>query len=467
MSSKIALPNSWEEGLDHRYYTVALINGAVLAGKMTPEQAHDLQSQIMELVKKTILKYTGGDSTSVRVETAERLLLSVLFCLDAHSRQARTPSSCLRFLREKGVGAAYEQGRQLIRQALAECRQRFEQMLENRWHTSLTAYNDTLDHGLPDFFTSYDLDFFTHEGMGGIDYPLAHDDLELEGVYYIRHYLNCLEIENAFCQCFKNHEVELLLHDYGDIYRIDYRDCLVNIFDLVLTNAVFCGLLGRAPGSLALDGADLRDLQARLSGHSPGVIRVLAGQVQRKLLAGLGMDRVEMLDYARRSEQPLVKRLHRALELEQLDKLAIAPVRPRQGRRVELVPGGKMDDESFRKLVDALLDCEDADAKVKIIMGAMSSIEDFIDILKADCLNSSDFQVLFASLGEMEMSFLTGWVCQEEWRDNRLPWPDMLARLAGTAEGWEGELIRYCLQNAYQPEWTASSASLLKKGSRD
>ena len=70
---------------------------------LAPDQAQDLQVQIMELVQKMILKYTGGDSTSIRAETANRLLLSVLYCLDAHSGTIDDPAACLKGFGSQGV----------------------------------------------------------------------------------------------------------------------------------------------------------------------------------------------------------------------------------------------------------------------------------------------------------------------------------------------------------------------------
>lgn len=427
--------------------------------EMVPSQASsELQLEMMELLKKQILAYTGGDSTSVRTETAERLLLSVNYCLDAFCACLEKTGSCRENPEKYSIEEGFRRGRAIVEQELQDCREKFGKLLDGRFPTGLTAYNDTLDHALPEFFSSYDTAFFAHESMAGIDYPLAHDDQKLAGVFYIKDYLEKLELENTFCRRFSHREVEGLLHDFGSTYRIDYRDCLVNIFDLVLTNGVAAVMLGKAPGSLLLTRKETERLSASLAGRRSGVIRVLSGQAQRKLISGLGIDCPQLLAYAHRSEKEIGSALYRALQMKQLDKLVIGSARPAQGVSLRLQPGPKMEDEEFRRLVQALLDSGDTRARVSMILEKICSLEDFVDLLKAECLGRDDFQGLFASLGVLEMGLLTGIAFQEEWRDSRCGWQDMLSSLSLEAGGWQGELAAYCQKNGVQPEWAGGKA---------
>jgi hypothetical protein len=51
---------------------------------------------------------------------------------------------------------------------------------------------------LPIFLKKYNILFEAHNTMASIDYPLAVDDMSLQGVFYIRQYLERLHIESQF-----------------------------------------------------------------------------------------------------------------------------------------------------------------------------------------------------------------------------------------------------------------------------
>ena len=75
-----------------------------------------------------------------------------------------------------------------------------------------------------------------------------------------------------------------------------------------------------------------------------------------------------------------------------------------------------MDDDSFRTVVDQIMDCTKAVDKAAIINAKIHSLGDFIDVLEADCLFGDEFQCLFNSLGDMELSILARIVFIEELR---------------------------------------------------
>ena len=43
--------------------------------------------------------------------------------------------------------------------------------------------------------------------MASIDYPLAIDDMTIQGVYYLKQYLTYLKIETEFCQMFNQDDL--------------------------------------------------------------------------------------------------------------------------------------------------------------------------------------------------------------------------------------------------------------------
>lgn len=109
------------------------------------------------------------------------------------------------------------------------------------------AYTLTIDESLPVFMNHYNVIFEAQNTMASIDYPLAIDNIELQGVFYIKQYLERLLIETRFCHFFNHHDLMYVLANFGRICHFNYRIELFNIFELMINNAVFSLLSGAKP----------------------------------------------------------------------------------------------------------------------------------------------------------------------------------------------------------------------------
>lgn len=56
---------------------------------------------------------------------------------------------------------------------------------------------------LSSFFKSYIVKFEAQDVPVSIDYPLALDDMDVKGIYYVKNYIESIDIENRFCNLFK------------------------------------------------------------------------------------------------------------------------------------------------------------------------------------------------------------------------------------------------------------------------
>ncbi len=133
----------------------------------------------------------------------------------------------------------YNEGKLILQDKFENTRKLYEKTIENKLDVEIIAYNDTLLDGIEAFFVNYDIEFEPHEVPGSIDYPLAFDDWNVQGLNYIRNYLNNINIENRICNYFEQSSITNLLEQYGQMYHINYKDLLINVFELTITNAVF------------------------------------------------------------------------------------------------------------------------------------------------------------------------------------------------------------------------------------
>lgn len=208
------------------------------------------------LLDERIRRYTMGDSTSVPVDTARRLLESILYCLDLNRRfpaQDVPQGAPLHVRWRTGVDQAKRiaaRAKLLLKQA-----QRTPPPLVN------TAYCDTLE-ALPAFFAGYDADFFAKEIPCSFDYPLCQPVSEsLLGAEYILKYLRKLLAENTLLRAFSQESLRALYM----LYYVDYADLLVNLCLPAAEMATLCAFARRPVRELSLSGAEMAEISAALT----------------------------------------------------------------------------------------------------------------------------------------------------------------------------------------------------------
>lgn len=212
--------------------------------------------ELLAFLAERIARYTMGDSASVPVDTARRLLESIVYCLELCHRfpSQETPSDApLKTRWEAGVRRAKRiasRAQLLLHQA-----QRMEPPIVN------TGYCDTLA-SLPGFFRAYDADFFAHEIPCSFDYPLCRPVPEtLLGAEYIQEYLRRLLAENTFLRAFSAEALRALY----ERYYIDYADLLVNLCLPAIEMATLCTLAEQPVIGLAISSEQFSGIGSKLS----------------------------------------------------------------------------------------------------------------------------------------------------------------------------------------------------------
>lgn len=280
--------------------TSGTMNDALeLALPEIPPHAEEPEA-LYALLEERGRRYTMGDSTSLPIDTAQRLLGSIVYCL-ALNRRFPSPKvnagAPLRARWEAGVCEAkriQKRARLLLLQA-----QRTQPPLVN------TAYCDTLD-ALPVFFRAYDADFFAQEIPCSFDYPLCHPvEDSILGAEYMQAYLKRLLVESSFLQAFSK---EALLALYTRYY-IDYADLLVNLFLPAAEMATLCALAGEPVESLSLSQADLSRMGLLLSTAKEEEARQMMAEAADHALASLGLSGDFLRAYLRMTTEDLLVRL--------------------------------------------------------------------------------------------------------------------------------------------------------------
>lgn len=433
------------QSLDPSDYLLSLLDEACQSKHISEADLQNFQVQIMDVLKDMIIRYTSGESSSVPVETAQNLLMSALFCMDVFCMSFPTPEHCLSELQTISMKVVYEKGLALVRSMVDETKQLFKGIRSSKISTPLVAYNSTINYSIPYFFTHYDATFNAHETTADIDYPLAYDDMDARGILYIKQYLEKLKIENQFCKLFAENNIDKLLENYGKIYRIDYPEFLLNIFEIVLTNSVFSVMLGKDARNLAIFESQLKLLNRKLSQLDIMEIPSALKTAMDILIDELGITSPQMRAYIHQCENGFVPRLMNSLKQDSLKQLIIPVVIDEPKSKILVELGETMDNDVFRVLVGDVLECADSTEKANLILSKVKSLIDFTDILNADCLFDDEYLTLFELLGDMEISVLARIIFSDELRDSpdSFSLSDTIASVPESETEWINQLIRF------------------------
>lgn len=224
-------------------------------GTLSDAEEQLIQAKLLALLKRRTGLYTLDASSSVRIETAQELLQSILFLLELCFRER---GGSLRLLTQEDPEALLARGLKLCEEMLETGRALYAEACRTAPALESRSYRDTLT-GLRSFFKRYDHRFFAHAIPCDIDYQLCLPvDAGAQGVAYINDYLRRLIVENRFLRRFEPDRAARVLARSCP----DYRSLLVNLYEPVCTNAVGLALLEEKPFSLSVSPAQCARIAA-------------------------------------------------------------------------------------------------------------------------------------------------------------------------------------------------------------
>lgn len=390
------------ESLNEEYYFQSILQEAYKNNLISSNELEALQLQSIKLLSEQTEKYTGGESSSVKVETAEQLMLSIFYCVGVWLKSFSDADMSITELKDKSLGELYKSGRVLVNSKISSAEKLLEEVKQSRIKTNNQAYNDTIESGITMFFSSYDADFNAQDTPAYIDYPLSSDKMNLTGIEYIYNYLYKLFLENQFCQNFSSQNIEHLLQGYDS----KYEELLVNIFQRILVNALGCILVDKNSLKLNIELKDQQYLQKKLEKLTEEQLYILLKNACKELFQQLNISNEELKEYAELGLKDVSVNLKNALDNNNLNAVFVMLKESEMEQGVEFKDGSKMDDELFRRIADEIRECRFVSDKIAIIKKSIHSIIDLVDVFQGACIFQDEFDDVFDSFGDMELALL-------------------------------------------------------------
>ncbi|MHC1683140.1 MAG: DUF6179 domain-containing protein [Clostridiaceae bacterium] len=397
----INLEDSLENSLSEEYYFLSILQIAQNNNFFDINYIESIQLQLVNILTEVVGYYTQDKSYSVRVETADQLMLSICYTISLFLKNQLTIKERVSSIKEKEIKYLFSEGEKILKAKLDKCLHLLDAAYKTKLKTENYAYIDTINYGIPLFFKEYDSRFASHEAPGSIDYPLAFDEMNLVGIEYIEDYLNKLILENKFCSYFDGEEIQVLLKGFNK----DCKHMLINIFTLVLTNSLGCTLLGKEKESLDISRGDRVYLKSIMEKLSPVELEGLMFNAAEKLCVELLMEDKHLIDYIKITISKIVQEIRINVETNTLDKIFIT-LSKSENKLIQYVDGNSVSNKMFRIITEEIRDCSNVEDKIKIIREEFHSLKDLTDVLSADCIFDDEFMEIFKVLDNFEIALL-------------------------------------------------------------
>ena len=308
------------EKLDERNYFKTLIEAAFEEQMIIEDDIVNFQMQILQLMDEIVYKYNGVDSSSIRKEVVEEISNSNNYTISIYLKTFENPDEAIKILKEKGLEIIYQEGRKKIDKMLNIIRVMYIKVKQNKLNIENDTYNDTIIGGIQGFLKKYDPDFKAQDMKITADYPLYNNLIgKLEGVEFIKEYLSSLYLENLFCKKFSEEKIKYLLYGYSH----DYKELIINIFEIVLLEVIACKLVKRDIQDLSVSTAELNEIYLMFEDKDTAEIENIINKIYKEICNELLLDNEELQRYIMKNLGSIVEIIVNAVKQNTLDKVFI------------------------------------------------------------------------------------------------------------------------------------------------
>jgi hypothetical protein len=386
--------------LDEENYLQSLIEQACHLNVLDENEIERIQLDCLELLTSKIKKYNGLDSSSIRVEIAQNIMKSNLYTIGLWLKTYSCPDEAIKVLKELKISEIYDGGRKRIASMMRTLKTFHSIVLKNLLDTNNYTYNATVIDGIKGFFKIYEPEYEAHDIRITADYPLFNSIKNFVGIEFIHHYLNSIHYENLFCRNFSSEAIHHLLSGYDR----NYKDLVVNIYEIVLSTAIGCMIAKADVENLELTEESIEYLNKVLSGKSRYEIESIVWDAFEEIKQWFQIKDTMVIEYLKRSLSGISINIHNALNLHIIDKIFIIRKNTEWDTKVYFSFGEKMDNDRYRRIVDEIIQCRYLGDKIAIIKEKIKTLADFEDVIHDGEFDENEIMVILKMINPTEIA---------------------------------------------------------------
>lgn len=363
------------------------------------------QMELFDLLEKQMELYTKGDSSTVSVEFAQKLLLSMEYCMNCYYKALEDGEpygidNTTLDANEESMEVILNQGMMLVEGCVKSSKELLKRVSNNRIRVNHITYEKTIEEEIPQFFDMYEPRFGAQIIPIVPTYPLAVKVTKLKGIEYLYEYLYRLNLENEFVQRFELRNIQLL-------YRIQGKRILdngVNLFELVLQNALGLHLLDKDIFKVNVTSEECIQLHQKLSALSIAKLQILLEKTIDSLLSLVQMNHKEMLRYTKEKGKEIARRVEKSCKQNTLFQIFVDFSNDKEDAPTYF-EGVKLNEEELHEVMNALHSMPYLSNKLDYVQAKIHNLDDFIQVL-GNCFAGEEYEQVFALLLPSERKLL-------------------------------------------------------------
>lgn len=286
-------------------------------GAVSQAQNLDFEGKLMDFIQAYANRYVGGMSNSLPMEQMQGLAASAFYQMTFVLEENGIPDPVWAIMHAESLRRLQQEGIYRLKSKIAETKQHFRRIQQERIKIPQRAYQDTLMQGIPLFFAEYDVEYAAHETPGSIDYQLTNPTTDKSGIVFMANYLKQLDLENQFCR----HYSPVAIHRLMKAFDPHYEVLLENHFEHVLLQAIGRILLTQPPRTLALNAQDLQAIDSRLRPLSSSQLHYSFMHSAALLFQAFSLEDPSLRRLIESQLNQQLPRIQNALEHHTLDKV--------------------------------------------------------------------------------------------------------------------------------------------------
>lgn len=308
------------EDLDEKNYFKTLIEAGYENEMFSDDDLINLQIGMIGLLDEKVSRYTGSESSSIRKEVMENINESNYYTIGLQLKTFINPDDAIEEIKKNGLKKVYYDGRKRIDRMLDVIRVMYAKVKNNKLQTRNHIYNDTILGGIQGFLKIYDPDFNAQDMKMTADYPLYNNLAgELEGIEFIKEYVNRIYLENEFCNIFESEKIERLLYSYS----MNYEDLIINIFEIVFLEVIACKLVERNAFDLEISKSELNKIYELFKGKNKEEIAIEIIKVCNDIYDELIPEKENLKEYIKKNIGNIIDIIVNGIKQNTLDKVFI------------------------------------------------------------------------------------------------------------------------------------------------
>ena len=388
--------------LNEEFYFQSLLEEAYRYNLLCEADIERIQFECLELLIYKTERYNSGDSSSIRIEVAENIMISNLYTLGIWLKSFQYADDAVKALKETKVRDIYNHGRNRIDNKIKCARHIHKMVMQNMIYTENYTYSSTVVDGIKGFFKIYNPDFEAQEIHITVDYPLCNKMENLVGIEFIQRYLESIYYENMFCCYFSTDNIHHMLCGYD----IGYKDLIINIFEHVLTTAIGCKLSGIDAVNLNISEDQIKILHSLLCNKSKDDIEKMISKANESLQYELSINSTLLKQYMKKSLPSIISVVYHALKANTLERVFIAQKYPELKPKLYFSFGDKIDDKQYRIIIEEIMQCRFSSDKISIIKSNIHSLADLEELFFDAELSAEEITEVLKELELAEISAL-------------------------------------------------------------